>query len=177
MVRPNRLSEQRHLRFGRRSIAFLVVAPDAGTDKILPDIRSTAGPWYNMVHRQGDVGPAAVLATVTIPPKDVLSGQDNFLERNSDVDREANNARKRHRSGDGVKELPVEGGYQFGFSKIEKNNRFLDIANTQRLVIMVQNEHFAVNPNPWWFGIACPISTYGMNRCAEVSNTSSPVGT
>ena len=76
-----------------------------------------------------------------------------------------------------MKSLAVEGGYQFGFSKIEKNNRFLNIAHTQRLVVVVQNEHFAVYPDLWRDWIGRPVPTHTLNRCAEVSNTSSPVGT
>lgn len=177
VIRTNGFSQKGHMRLSGSLIAFFVVATDAGTDEVLPNIRSAPGTRDDMVHRQRYVRPAAVLAAMAVSPEDVLSRQDDFFERNADVDRKANDAGKRHRSGDGVKELPVEGGYQFGFSKIEQNNRFFDIANAQGLVVMVQDEHFAVNPNPWRFGIDRPISTQSMNRCAEVSNTSSPVGT
>lgn len=76
-----------------------------------------------------------------------------------------------------MESLAVEGGYQFGFSKIKKNHRFLNIAYTEGLVIVVQNEHFAVYADLWRYWIGRPIPTHTLNCCAEVSNTSSPVGT
>lgn len=90
-----------------------------------------------MIDRQRHIGSAAVLTSMTIAPKDVLPGQNDFFERDTDVDRKANDARERHRHRDGVQVPAVKSGNQFSFTKIEEDNRFLDIANAEWLVVLV----------------------------------------
>jgi hypothetical protein len=67
-------------------IAFPIVAPDTGTDKIFPRVITTARLRDNMIDREGNVGPAAVLASMSVTAKDILAGEYNALVRNANVD-------------------------------------------------------------------------------------------
>jgi len=116
-----------------------------------------------MINSQWNIHAAAILAAMTIAPKDVLPRQHNLFEGNSDVDREANDAWKRHRHRNGMQEPAVSGFDQLGFPQKQKNDRFLDVADAQGLVIVIQNEHFPVQLSSW---------TYCKFCCAEVSSTS-----
>ena len=97
MIRPNGLSLQRHVRFGGCPISFPVVAVDASAYKILPAVETAASARNNVIHSQRDFRLAAVLTTMAIPTENILAGKNDFLIRNTDVDREANDARERHR--------------------------------------------------------------------------------
>lgn len=43
-----------------------------------------------------------------------------------------------------MEEKPISSCDQFGFPEIKENNCFLDIANTKRLVVVIEDEHFAI---------------------------------
>lgn len=176
MVWPDRFPEQWHLGFGRSPVAFLVVAFQARADEIFPRIFTPPGTGDDMIDGESDIGPAAILAPMAVTPEDVFSRKDDLFERHTDVDREADDAGERHRHGNRMEKFPIEGGNHFRFTKVEQDDRFLDIADTQRLIIMIQYEHFTVNPELTVFGVSLPIRACTVNRCAEVSNTSSLEG-
>ena len=116
-----------------------------------------------MIHGQWNVDPTAILASVPIASKDILPGKHYLFEGNTDVDREANDARERHRHRNGMQEPAVSGFDQLGLPQKQKNNSFLDVANAQGLVIVIQNEHFPVQ-------LSC--CSYCEFCCAEVLSTS-----
>jgi hypothetical protein len=137
MIWLDRLAKERHLGLMGSLISLLVVAPDARAHQVLPYVHASAGTWNNVVNGEGHIGAATVLASVTIPPQDVLSGKDDFLEGNSDIDGKANNAREWHRSRHRMKELAVNRGYELCFSQIQKNDRLFYVTNAERLVVVV----------------------------------------
>ncbi len=163
MIRPDRLPEERHLGLRRSSIPLLIVAAHTRANEILPGFFPSACFGNNMIHGQRNVSAAAILAFVAVAAKDVLPGEDNLFEGNADVDREANDAWKRHRYGDGSEQLSIQSCYEFGFTEIEQYDCLLDVANAEWLVVLVQHEHFAGH---------FPVRACTINRCAEVSNTS-----
>lgn len=52
-----------------------------------------------------------------------------------------------------MEEKSVGSCNQFSFPEVEKNDSFFDIANTERLVIVIEDEHFAIQ---------LPVRYYGM---------------
>ena len=163
MIRANRFAQQVHLRLSGEVISFFVVAPNAGGNEVLPSILPSACPGNNMIHRQRDICSPAILTTMTIPAKNVLPGEDDFLEWDTNVDREANDAWERHRHRNGMQEPAVRCFDQLGFPQEQKNDSFLDVADAQGLVIVIQNEHFPVQLST---------DTNCGFCCAEVSSTS-----
>lgn len=75
-----------------------------------------------------------------------------------------------------MEKLAVNGGYQLGFPEIQENDRLFDVADTEWLVIVVQHEHLAADPDRLTKGVSRPVSAVCVNRSAEVSNTSSAMG-
>jgi len=72
-----------------------------------------------MIHGQGNFGSAAILTAVAVASKDILSREDDFLERYTDVNREADDAWEGHRHRYGMEKLSIKGGNQFGFTEVE----------------------------------------------------------
>jgi len=99
----------------------------------------------NVVDGQGQIPPATVLAPMVIPTQDVFPGEDDLLVGNADIDSEADNAGERHYGGNRADDFPVMGLYQLGFSKVKQNNGLLGIADTHRLIVLVQNQNLAVH--------------------------------
>jgi len=96
-----------------------------------------------MVNRQARIGPAAILAPVPITAQNILPREDNFLVGNLDVDTEADDAGEGHRSRDRPDALGFVRLDQFGFTKPKEDDRFFDIADAHRLVVLVEDEHLA----------------------------------
>jgi hypothetical protein len=71
-----------------------------------------------------------------------------------------------------VQQPSIQSGDQFGLPQIEKNDSFLDVANTQRLVVMVENEDLAVYPHRLIGGSPVSVGASTLDSSAEVSNTS-----
>ncbi len=127
-----------------RLIPFAVVTPNAGTHKVFPRFIAATGFRDDMVHRQRYIGPAAVLASVAIAAQNILSREDDAFEGNTDVERKPNDAGKRHRGRNRMEQVPVSRCDQFSFSEIKKDDCFLDVTDTEWLVIVVEDEHFTV---------------------------------
>ena len=144
MIGTDRLASKGESRLVGRLVPFTVVAPHAGTNKIFPRFIAPTGFGDDMVHRQRHIGPAAVLASVAITAQNVLSREDNALKGNTDVERKPNDAGKRHRGRNRMEQVPVSRCDQFSFSEIKKDDCFLDVTDTERLVIVVEDEHFTV---------------------------------
>ncbi|MBF8247443.1 MAG: hypothetical protein HW374_243 [Bacteroidetes bacterium] len=130
MIRPYWLPLQGYMSFTGRAIALPVVAIDARAHEVFPRVKATTGSRRNVVHGECDIGFAAILAPMAIATQDILTRKDDFLVWNTDVDREADDAWKRHRYGDGMERSSFTSGDQFSFAKIQENNCFLHIANT-----------------------------------------------
>lgn len=157
MIRPDGAPQKWHLRLGRRTVSLLVVAADTRTHKILPGIVPTTGTRNDMIDCQGDIGPAAVLTAVAIAAENILTGENDLLEGDSDIDGKTNDAWKGHRHRHRMEQSTVESSDQLGFSQIQKDNRFFDIADTEGLVIVIENENLTVNPNNMAVGISVSV--------------------
>ena len=145
MIRPYRLSMQGHARFCWSSVTLPIVALNARAHEVFPGIKTPTRPRHNVVHGQRDFGFPAVLTTVTITTQDVFARKDDFLVWNTDVNREADDAWKRHRYGHRVERFSFTGGNQFGLAQIQENNCLLYITDTQGLIVMIQDEHLTVH--------------------------------
>lgn len=80
---------------------------------------------------------------MVITPQYVLSGKHNLLVRNTNVDGQPHNARERHCGRNRPQELPLVRFNQFRFAQPKEDNRLPDIANAQRLIVMIEDEYFA----------------------------------
>jgi hypothetical protein len=147
VVRLHRLAEKLHPCVVGRPVAFIVIALDARRDEIFPRVFTTAGFGNDVIHGEAGVGSAAVLTAVTVAAQDVLTGENNFLVGDLDVDTEADDAGKRHSHGDRMKFFPIVLFDKLGLSKIQKNDRFLDITHTHRLVVLIEDEDLAAELN------------------------------
>ena len=99
------LSQQRHACLFGRPIAFRVVALDASTNEILPRILSGARTWNDMVDCEWKISSSTKLTTVAVAAENILSGDDDLLIRDADIDGESHDARKWHRHGDRAEQL------------------------------------------------------------------------
>ena len=117
MVGADRFSQKLHICLVGRSVSLSIVAVNTRCHQILPTLGSTSRSRHNMVNRESEVGFPAVLTSVAVATKNVLSGEDDFLIWNANVDGEADDAGKRHRHGNGTEKLTFAGCNQFGFSQ------------------------------------------------------------
>jgi hypothetical protein len=52
-----------------------------------------------------------------------------------------------------VEHQSVCGCYQLSFPEIKKDNGFFDVANTEWLVVVIQDEHFAIQLSLRYYGL------------------------
>lgn len=62
-----------------------------------------------------------------------------------------------------MKHQSVGGCDQLSFPEVEEDNGFFDVANTERLVIVIEDEHFAIQ---------LPLRHYGLSMRTEDEYTS-----
>ncbi len=148
VVGSHRFAQHSHLRLFGGTVTFAVIAFDTGSYKVLPRFFSRLRFGHHVVDGERYITPAAVLATVTIPTKYVLARKNDFLVRNLDVDTEPHNAWERHAHGYGAHPLALMCFDEFRFPEIQQHDRFLHIANRHRLIILIEDEHFAVEGTP-----------------------------
>lgn len=142
----------------RRAVALPVIAPYARADEVFPCFTAAARFRNNVVNRQRNVPAAAVLAPVTVSAENILARENYPFVRDADVDTETYDTRKRHRRRDRMKEKAVGSCDQFSFPEVEKDDCFLDVANTERLVVVIEDEHFSIQ---------LPVRHYHMRFCTE----------
>jgi len=118
----------------------MIIAFDARRDKIFPRIFTSAGFWNDVIDSEACVGAAAVLAAVAVTAQDVLTGEDNFLVGDLDIDTEADDAGEGHSHGDRMKLFPIVLFDKLSLSKVQKNDRFLDVTHTHRLIVLIEDE-------------------------------------
>ena len=99
-----------------------------------------------MVNRQGKVAPAAILAAMSIPPEYVLSRKDNLLVGNTNIDREPDDAWKRHRHRDRSKQLAGMSLNEFSLAEEKKDDSFLNVAHTHWFIVLIKNQNLAIQP-------------------------------
>ena len=163
VIRAHRLPPEEHRCLVRRPVAFPVVALHACTDEVLPRVLSPAREREHVVYRQGEVGPAAVLAAVPVTPEDILSGENDLLEGNPDVHREADNTRKRHARGDGPDPVSRVRLDKLGLSQVQEDDRLLCVDDAHGLIALIEDQNFGIQP---------PGGTLCVDLRAEVSLTS-----
>ena len=69
-----------------RSVALPIITLNTRSHQILPRIISAPSFWHNMIDRQRHIAAPAILAAMSITPEYVLSGKDDFLVGNVNVD-------------------------------------------------------------------------------------------
>jgi len=94
-LRPLRLADEMQPRFLRCVVRFLRVALDARANNVLPGRRPAAVAGDDMVQVQifALKNPAAILARVLVPLKNVMPRELHFLLRHSIVNQKQDNAR------------------------------------------------------------------------------------
>lgn len=146
MIGPNRPPQKRHQRISWRAVAFAIVAVDARTHEVFPRVASPPSLRYDMVNGQRDVCSATVLASMAVTTEDIFSRKDDLLERDTDVHTQAHNTRIRHPGCDGTKESAIACSDQLRFAEIQKDDRLSNVADRQRLIVVVQHEYFSAQP-------------------------------
>ena len=99
-----------------------------------------------MVNRQGKVAPAAILAAMAIPPKNVLARKNDLFVRDTDVNREPDDAGKRHRHGDRPKQLTGMSLNELSLAEEKKDDRFLNVADTHWFIVLIQDQNLDIQP-------------------------------
>ena len=127
MIRANGTARQNHLRLIRSLAALYIIASNASAHQIFPRILAAPAFRHDMIDRQGNARCAAILAPVTIPPKDIFPRKNYLLKWHSNIRRKTNDAWKRHRNGSGAYCLARHAADEFCFFKIKQNNCFFDI--------------------------------------------------
>ena len=80
---------------------------------------------------------------MTIAPENVLPRQNDLLIRDMNINTKADNTRERHAHRNRSNLLSIVGFDEFCFSKVEEYNCFLNVAHAHRLVVLIEDEHFA----------------------------------
>ena len=117
---------RRHTGFFRRSAAFLVIAPEAGSDDIVPSLLSARGDRHDVIERQvlRREFLSAVLTRVIVARVDVGPGKlHSIVVLHADVLQQTNDRRKLDRESDGVNLLLVLLN-DFNFSGNKQRQRF-----------------------------------------------------
>jgi len=96
---------------------------------------------------------------MSVATENILSGKNDLLVGDPNVDREADDAWERHRQRHGVQEPSIGGFDQLSFPKKQKDNSLFDVAYAQGLVVVIQYEHFPVH---------FTVGTYCEFCCGEV---------
>ena len=99
-----------------------------------------------MIDREREISSSTKLTTVAVAAENILSGEDDLLIRDADVDGESHNARKGHRHGDRAEQLAGVSFDQFCLSEKKENNGFLHVTDTHRFVVLVQDQDLTVQP-------------------------------
>lgn len=68
-------AHQVHVHLLHSSSTFAVITMWAGGDNVCPDVLSAKMTGHDMIHSQAAVSPAAVLAGIIVPAKDLAAGQ------------------------------------------------------------------------------------------------------
>jgi len=144
VVGSHRFAQQFHMRLIGSSVTLAVVAIDARGHEVLPGIFSRLRFGHHMVDGQRHITPTAVLAPVTISTKNVFAGKNDFLIRDLDVDAKPDDTWKRHAHGDSAHALALMCLNEFRLSKVQQHDRLLHIANRHRLIVLIEDEHLAV---------------------------------
>jgi len=128
---PLGLAHQMHASLIRGSIGLMRVAPDAGTDDILPGRRTAAIPRNDVIQVQ--IFPVkhfpAVLAGVLVPFENIMPGEFDFFLRHPVVHEKQNDARHPDPERDAVDGFIVRGvsGNIAPFGEIEGAERAVGI--------------------------------------------------
>lgn len=142
-ARLKRLAQELHSRFGERLASLAMVAGPAGTDDVLPGVRTAAGTRHDMVDRQVMGAYAAVLAGVVIAEKDLAAAEFHAHRGTLDQAQEADDRRRG--------EAPVCRGHLMlvGLQDLclagePEDERPTHRCDMQRLVVLVENEDWSV---------------------------------
>ena len=144
VVGAERLRAELHVRFVGRSVSLPVVAADTGADQVLPGIAAAARFRNDVIDRQWRGRLTAVDTAVIVPSQNVLPGQLHLLVRHMDIERQA------YHTGIGIcrpygVDRPVGAcRHHFSLAEPEKDDRLLNVADAQRLVILVEDQNLAV---------------------------------
>jgi hypothetical protein len=144
MIRPEWSYTKLHVGFLGSAIPLSVITADARAHEVLPGIGSAARFGEHMIHSQRRGGLAAVDTAMVVPSQDVLPRKLHLLIWHVDIEREAYDA------GIGIgfphrMDLPFGmRSNQFCLAQPEENNRLLDVADAQRLVVLIQYQDLAI---------------------------------
>jgi len=131
-----------HAGFAGGSVAFFRVAPAAGGDEVFPRVFTSAGSWDDVVYGERRVGFSAVLALKGVTADDVFAVQHDPFVGNPHKYSEADNAGHWIGFGDGADEAFGVMGDRYGLAAEEKEDGFLAITHTQRLIAAVEHQDF-----------------------------------
>ena len=163
VIRAHRFPPEEHRCLVGRSVPLPVVALHACTDEVLPCVLSPARKREDVVYRQGQIGPAAILAAVSVTPEDILSGEYDFLEGNPDVHRESDDTRERHACRDGTDPVSRMCLDELGLSQVQEDDRLLCVDDAHGLIVLIEDQNLGIQP---------PGGTPCVDLRAEVSLTS-----
>jgi hypothetical protein len=143
VVRSNRFADELHTSLRGCAIPFSIITGDTSTHQIFPRVSSSPCFWDDMIDGKRIIGFSTILTSVIVPPQDVLTGENDFLVRNTNINRKSHDTWKWHGRRNGSEHFAFVGFNQLSLPQPQQNNCFLHVANTQWLVVVIEHEHFA----------------------------------
>lgn len=143
MVWAERLQQEFHVDLVECAVPFAVVAANTGADEVLPCVRSPSGFRNDVIDCQRWCALVAVGTAEVVATEDILSRQFHFLVRQLDIDREPYDAWIGIAVADGVDESVRTCRNHLCLAEPEEHDRLLDVANAQRLIVLVQDQYLA----------------------------------
>jgi hypothetical protein len=135
---PNGPAEQGHPGLCRGSVGLLIIASLAGAYQVFPRLRTAPDPWQNMVNGHLTLGLSAIHALISVSQEYILARQQNTPMRDPYIGPEPYHRWQWIRPADGPNFHALATLYDFGFSQKHQHERASRRANTERLIILIE---------------------------------------
>ena len=132
-----------HAGFVERSVALLVIASYARSDKIFPCVFPSERFRLNMIYGKRSAGASAILATVPVSTEDVFSRKKDPFVWDAFKMSQFNDAWVRVFGGDGADGSRLIGCNDFCFPEKVQNQRLLNTRDADGFKTLIENEYSA----------------------------------
>ena len=137
------LAGQAHVSFPWRPTSFAMVAGDASCHYVLPGVRAVSGSWLDMVNGEVLALNTAILTGESVSVEDCAPRKLALHEGFFDHVMQADDRRDGVRLPDCVN-VSLSVREQFSFPDTDEYHRPLDVADVERLVVLVQHQHRSI---------------------------------
>ena len=141
VVGLHRLTLKFHVRLLHRPITFAVITVDTSRNQVFPCFFTGAGFRKDMIDGKREISAQAILTSMTIAAQNILAREDDFLIRDVNVHTEPDDAGKLHRERNCPNLLAIVRLDEFSLTEVKQNDRLLDVTDTHRLIVLVEDEY------------------------------------